>query len=129
MDIISFLLARIVFIWSIFFIWPAGNYPQNVRINLYVVCFRSGRKAKLLNTFIPTSQSITCFGLFTVLLYLSHASACLTSWMKSEFYSYADLYVSYMFRKFPIISLSLVHVQNVLFYLYTCRVQPCIYGS
>ena len=57
------------------------------------------------------------------------ASAGLTYLMTSEFHSYVNLEVSYMFRKVPTSILSLVDVQTFLRYLYTCRVQTSLYGN
>ena len=44
-----------------------------------------------------------------------------------EFYSYANLEVSYIYRKVPTIIWFLVDVRKLLRYLYTCWVQSYLY--
>ena len=66
---------------------------------------------------------------YSWLLYLMCASEGLTYWMALEFHQYVNLEVSYIFLKVPTILLSLIDVQTFLNYLYTCPVQPSLYGD
>ena len=50
-------------------------------------------------------------------------------WMNSKFHPYVDLKVLYMFCEVTTSLWLLFQVQNVLRYLYTCRVQPSLYGN
>ena len=68
-------------------------------------------------------------GLFTIVLYLISASIWLTSWMTSEFHSYVNLKVLFIFNKAPTSILSLVHFWNVLHDLHTCWFLPCLYDN
>ena len=79
--------------------------------------------------FVPASQTIIHAGLFIMWLYLMCVPAWLTSWMTSEFNSYANLEVSSMFRKVPTIILFLVDVQTYLHYLYAYQAEPYLYGN
>ena len=72
---------------------------------------------------------LTCMCVYSRLLCLICASVWLVSWMTSNFHSSANLEVSYMFRKFPTSLWLLVDVRTYLRYLYTCWVQPYLYGS
>ena len=112
-----------------FYVWPTGRYLRVFDILLYGVCIRLIQILTLRNQLITTIHNIIHVGLFTIWLYLMCASVGLTFWITSKSHSYANLEVSYMIRKVPTSFWLLVDVQYFLRYLYTCRVQPSLYGN
>ena len=124
-----FITCKGGFIQSVSDVLLAGRYLFIFYICLSVICICLVWNGKFMHPSIPASQNNIHVVLFTIWLYLMHAWAGLMSWINSVFHYYDNLEVLYMFRKVPTILWSLVDVRNVLYYLYTSRFQPSLYGN
>ena len=125
----SFCTCRYNFILYVFDVLLAGRYLHMFHIRKYILCIHLVRNGSLLTPFVPTSQISICLFIYNILTPHVRVSddGVLNDFRITFLCQFESLCI--FFCKVPTSMWPLVDIQTFLHYLYTCRVQPYIYGN